>query len=680
MESFRRYLTPDRSENSVTSNGITRKQIMSAQFGRWNFKGQPPAPDYVESVSSILTRYGPDSCKEYSLGGIDILYRAFHTTKESHREMQPHISPSGSVITWDGCLHNRAELIRNLSGSTSSSSTDVEIVAIAYEAWGTHCFAKLIGDWALSVWDPHSRSLILAKDFIGTRYLYYRIDNDEVIWSTILDPLVLFATGSLKICEEYIAGWMSHVPAAHLTPYVGINAVPASCYVVVSPRKDGGAIHAVRKYWDFNPDNKIRYRTDAEYEEHFRVVFGNAVQRRLRSDRPVLAELSGGMDSSSIVCMADTLMARGTAETPRLDTISWYNDADPHYDERPYFSKVENRRGRKGYHIDLGCLRTFSREMLAESDFSSDRIDLLPRFRWGPPEFSDKYSAYMMAQGSRVTLSGFGGEQPTGGGDIPTPTLEFQNLIARARFITLVRRLKAWATKMRESRLPLLWEAIDGFLPIAFAGIPKHMQPPSWFNPGFVQRNYAALCRYPFRTRLLGPLPSFQRHLNILERERRLVAHFAANSKVIREIRYPYLDRDFREFAYAIPWEQIVRVGQRRSLMRRALVGIVPDELLNRKHRSTPSEKPSVDFATDWARVVASDLVLSCVLKVVEPDRLKGALQQAKLNQQAPVEFLKRTLALECWLRHVVSRGALTKSTPIEKPNTSLTIQNEVKA
>ncbi len=329
---------------------------MSVQFGRWNFKGQSSAPDYVEKVSSFLARYGPDSSKAYSQRGIDILYRAFHTTKESHCEMQPYISRSGNVITWDGRLDNRTELIRDLAVSATNLSTDVEIVAAAYETWQTHCFAKLIGDWALSVWSPHARSLVLAKDFIGTRYLYYRLDDDEIIWSTILDPLVRFAGITFSLNEEYVAGWMSHVPAAHLTPYVGINAVPASCCVIVSPRKNG-AISTVRKYWDFNPDNKIRYRTDAEYEEHFRTVFGKAVQRRLRSDRPVLAELSGGMDSSSIVCMADILIARGAAETPRLDTISWYNEAVPHYNERPYFSKVEEKRGRKGYHIDLGCLR-----------------------------------------------------------------------------------------------------------------------------------------------------------------------------------------------------------------------------------------------------------------------------------------------------------------------------------
>src|SRR5436190_23656350 len=144
---------------------------MSVQFGRWNFEGQQPHQDYITKVRSILARYGPDSDESYSKGGVKILYRAFHITKESHRESQPHISSSGAVITWDGRLDNRAELISELRDALAFDSTDVAIVAAAYETWGADCFAKLIGDWAFSIWNPVNRSLILAKDPIGTHHL-----------------------------------------------------------------------------------------------------------------------------------------------------------------------------------------------------------------------------------------------------------------------------------------------------------------------------------------------------------------------------------------------------------------------------------------------------------------------------------------------------------------------------
>ena len=142
---------------------------MSVQFGRWNFEGQPPAPDYIEKVNAALAPYGPDSNESYSKGGVRILYRAFHTTKESRREEQPCISPSGAVITCDGRLDNRSDLISELRDSLTNGSTDVAIVAAAYEKWGANSFAKLIGDWALSIWNPRDRSVLLAKDPIGTQ-------------------------------------------------------------------------------------------------------------------------------------------------------------------------------------------------------------------------------------------------------------------------------------------------------------------------------------------------------------------------------------------------------------------------------------------------------------------------------------------------------------------------------
>ena len=220
---------------------------MSVQFGRWNFEGQPPAPDYIEKVSATLAPYGPDSNESYSKGGVNILYRAFHTTKESHREKQPHISPSGAVITWDGRLDNRADLISELRDSLTISSTDVAIVAAAYEKWGANCFAKLIGDWALSIWNPRDRSVLLAKDPIGTQpSLLFVSTNNQVTWSTILDPLVLFAGKTFEICEEYIAGWFAIMfPAAHLTPYVGIHSVPPSCFVLL---QSGKARHKPHHY------------------------------------------------------------------------------------------------------------------------------------------------------------------------------------------------------------------------------------------------------------------------------------------------------------------------------------------------------------------------------------------------------------------------------------------------
>src|SRR5689334_18304239 len=160
---------------------------MSAQFGRWNIEGKEFAPDYIRKLRESLAPYGPDSDEVYANSNVTILYRAFHTTPEAAREVQPYVSASGIVVTWDGRLDNRAHLIRSLGHVASSSNsnehlTDVELCAAAIDRWGEESLGKLIGDWALSVWDPRRHSLLLAKDPIGTRHLYYAFDQSHVTW------------------------------------------------------------------------------------------------------------------------------------------------------------------------------------------------------------------------------------------------------------------------------------------------------------------------------------------------------------------------------------------------------------------------------------------------------------------------------------------------------------------
>jgi asparagine synthase (glutamine-hydrolysing) len=611
---------------------------MSVQFGRWNFEGQQPPEDYIGKVGAILARYATDKDESYSKGGVTILYRAFYTTKESRREIQPHISSSGAVITWDGRLDNRAELISELRDVLSIDSPDVDIVSAAYERWHTKSFGKLIGDWALSIWNPVTRSLLFAKDPIGPRHLYYSIDLNQITWCTVLDPLIYIARRPFEISEEYVAGWLSHSPSTHLTPYVGINAVPPSSLVVVEPGN-----HVVSQYWDFDPARRIRYRTDSEYEEHFRAVFARAVRRRLRSDAPILAELSGGRDSCSIVCMADTLIATGVAETPRLDTVSYYDDTEPLWNERPYFTKVEEKRGRTGVHIDASPEK-IEVELSLESDARG--VPLIPSYSTSLRQ----YHTCIASQGNRVVLSGLGGDEVMGGAPIARP--ELQDLLAGGHFIALARQLKSWALQQRRPWFYLLFEAARGFLPPMLVGVPKLVGPVPWLRPNFVNRQRAALTGYASRVAFFGPLPSFQENMSTLKGLRRQLACKALPLEPPHEKCYPFLDRNLLEFMYAIPREQSVRPSQRRSLMRRALAGIVPDEILNKRGKAPVRRAHAVEISRYLAnpRSIQRDLV-SASLGIVDSTRFLAALQKVITGEEDRAVGVKRVIRLERWLR-----------------------------
>jgi asparagine synthase (glutamine-hydrolysing) len=627
---------------------------MSVQFGAWNFDGRPPSTEYVEGVASTLIPYGPDERNFYSNAGLTIVHGAFCTTKESRGEVQPHCSRSGAVIVWDGRLDNRGELRGQVGNTKGCDCTDVSLVALAYEQWGTDCFAKLIGDWAVSIWSPRDHSLILARDPVGVRQLYYTLDENGAKWCTILDPLVLGSTRPLKLDEEYIAGWFSLFPAANLTPYAGIQSVPPSAFVHIQK-----GMRRISEYWRFNPYKRIVHRSDPEYEEHFRDLFAQSVRRRLRSDAPIVAELSGGMDSSCIVCIADTLMAGGSAEAYTLQTVSYYNDSEPNWNERPYFTKVEEKRGRAGCHINVGP------EDIFKYDRETECFAAAPGSVVQSSTTASRLATCLTSHGSRVILSGIGGDEVMGG--VPTPTPELADLVARLRLSSLAHQLKMWASAKRVPWFHLLIDTARGFFPPDCLSVSQYRKPAPWLDPEFIRRHRSALTGYESRSKVFGPLPSFQGSVDTLNALRRQLGCYPLPTNPTYEKRYPYLDRDLLEFLFAVPRSQLVRPNQRRSLMRRAMIGIVPDELLNRKRKGFVTRTPLAGISLEWNSLVQlSQEMLSSSLGIVNASAFRETLQVARRGVEVPIVPLTRTLSLELWLRGLKARSLLTGFPPVQ--------------
>ncbi len=271
----------------------------------------------------------------------------------------------------------------------------------------------------------------------------------------------------------------------------------------------------------------------------------------------------------------------------------------------------------------------------------------------------------MASQGNRVVLSGIGGDEVMGG--VPTPAPELENLLARAHFGALAHQLKVWALEKRKPWFHLFWEAARGFFPPALVGVPKYMRPAPWLQSSFAKRHWVALTGYPSRTKLFGPLPSFQENVSTLDVLRRQLACKALPFEPPFEKRYPYLDRGLLEFMFAIPREQLVRPNQRRSLMRRALVGIVPDEILNRKTKAFVSRSPMVAISNDWAHFAGmTQNMLSSALGIVDSERISEALQKVRRGEEVPIITLKRTLSVEGWLKDLRALGIINLDTNLK--------------
>jgi asparagine synthase (glutamine-hydrolysing) len=420
---------------------------MSIIFGMKANRAEPISERQLHNLATVTECYAPDGLSIRASEGIGMGFQSFYTHARSKIDSQPAIDRHSNMLTFDGRLDNHRELCEILAFG-ERDATDSSIVLAAFERWGEDCFAQLIGDWALALWDHRDQRLYLARDHAGTRSLFYELAADRILWSTYLETFP--STRSLQmIDEEYAAAFLSMLPIRSLTPYPGIRAVLPGHYVIARNRT-----LTIKANWQWFRKDKIRFHSDEEYEDGFRYFFRQSVARRIGPGVPVLAELSGGMDSSSIVCMADEVRRADGATGALLDTVSYYNDAEPNWNERPYFKAVEERRGKRGVHIDVSLFeRTFA---------IPDEKYVLP----GPDGSSlkrEEHFAQRIDSGRhRVILSGVGGDEVLGGVPIPFPELadylvsgRGREVLGRATEWSLVNRSTLVNTLAATVRIPV---------------------------------------------------------------------------------------------------------------------------------------------------------------------------------------------------------------------------------
>ncbi len=626
---------------------------MSAQAGIWNKDGEPVDRNWLSQVSDALRRQGPDGEFMYVDGPLGLVYRPFHTTAESRREKQPYISPRGCVITWDGRLDNRDELVPALIGDLGSlDPAEVAIVGAAFDRWGTDCFRRLVGDWAASVWNPQERILVLAIDYMAIRHLFYHQKQDSIRWSTDLTPLVLLSGDTFHVDDEYIAGYFAHDPEAHLTPYREIREVPPGQFVRVTPFKA-----TTHQYWTFTPSSRVRYRRDQEYEEHFRHVLWQAVKTRLRSDQPVLAELSGGLDSSGIVSVADRILATERGLTPHLDTLSYYDQTEPNGDDWLYFPIIEKRRGRVGAHIDASKLAT-STLSLEHSEFAAEPGPLNIGY-----EIEAERAAIVRDGGYRAVLSGIGGDEFLGG--IPNPHSQLADALLQLKLGTLAKQLVAWSLIKRKPLIHLLWGTFAELLPSSLTQL--------WATQGrvepWIDKKFASRTRIPLK------LLDVKEHFGLLLPTRRSciggvvlmsnkVSKWSGRMLALEEVRYPYLDQRLIEFILAIPATQLLRPGDRRSLMRRSLKNIVPEEILSRQTKQFGARTPVMAIERNLDEVrKAFESPVSATLGYINKDAFMERLDAARAGKQIHITRMLRTISLELWLHDLMQRQLIDVNT-----------------
>jgi len=618
---------------------------MSLQAGIWGFDGNPVNAESLIALTRSVMEYGPDGATSHVSGEIGMLYRALHTTAESRLGKQPFVSGVGNVVTFDGRLDNRNELLRQLRNDEANSGiSDVTLVAAAFDRWDCDCFAKLVGDWAIAVWVGGKRQLVLARDYIGIRPLFYHRSSERVTWCSQLEPLAS-GGGKFTLCEEYIAGYLGGFPDADLTPYREIGSVPPGGYVRIDKSKSTAHL-----YWTFDPSAKTRYNTDEEYEEHFRHLFRQSIRRRLRADCPILAGLSGGLDSSSIVCAADEIRQSGERSVPTLDTFSFCDRDEPDEDDFSYFTIVEERRGRVGHHAELKG--------------SGDSLPIGHSCFTPVPGFGERLElkaavSRVLAQGRyRILLSGIGGDEFLG--QAFNPHMHLADLLLRLKFKGFARSLMAWSLATRQPWLFLLFDTLALLLPAQIrSAIPPRAKAEPWINPRFARRHRLAARTLQAAEGEWWWSPKARDAYQTYSTISRQLTYFSSSTT---ETRYPFLDQTLVEFLWSVPATQLARPGAPRSLMRRALKNLLPPEILARRTKASAGRCIVLTLQKHrdkLAGVLRSSA--SCRRGYTEPGGLERALL-ATANGQIPFQIvlLLRAVALEFWLREAVACNVIS--------------------
>jgi asparagine synthase (glutamine-hydrolysing) len=612
---------------------------MSIIFGIRKLQSATVSEEELLRLAHATERYAPDGVAVHATGRVGMGFQPYYTHLRSRFESGPTTDAHGNLLVFDGRLDNHQDLCQEL-GLEEMTAPDSRIILASFLRWGEECFSRLIGDWALTLWSANSQTLYLARDHAGTRTLYFESGNGTVLWSTYLDS---FFAGYRKIDvdEDYAACYLAAQPIRDLTPYKGIRSILPAHYAVV---RDNNV--SVKSHWRWMRTATTRYNSEREYDEHFLALFEQSIARRDSPGAPIIAELSGGMDSTSVVCMSDRKRKSLNPSAELIDTISYYDDSEPGWDEKPYFSIVERERGKIGVHIDTSSMaRSF------QPITPSQGLYFLPGADSTTVERERKIQSSIKPGGYRSILNGIGGDEVLGG--VPSPHPELAAYLVAGDFPFLLRRATEWCLTDRSPLFNMLWEtgAFVGSL-YRRPAVERESMPP-WIRPA-LRRACAVRVRNNVTSgKRLGLSPnSISNGLawwSIME----TLPHISPGFLTRPEYRYPFLDKQLIEFLFSVPRDQLLRPGRRRFLMRRALKSIVPEAILERKRKGYLVRGPMAEMRESKSKIdlLFVDSILAAK-GMIEPDRLLSAFDLAVKGQNSRwTHALMRAIALELWLR-----------------------------
>ena len=612
---------------------------------------RPVERDTLERMNAALAHRGPDDAGIYCDGQIGLAHRRLSIIDLSPAGHQPMSNEDGTVwIVFNGEIYNfrslRPELLSR--GHRFRSNSDTEVILHLYEEHGTDCLRFLRGMFAFAIWDGPRRQLFLARDRLGKKPLCYQQDAHALRFASeakaiLQDPEVDGRPDPRSVSQYLTFGYVPSPASA----FQGFRRVPPGHFLTC---REGRV--EVARYWRLRRDRKAQ-RTEDDWCHELVARLEEAVRLRLISDVPLGAFLSGGIDSSAVVAM----MSRVSSGPVRTFSIGFQ---EPEYDELPYARQVAERFG------------TEHHELVVRPDAAA----ILPKLAWHYDEpFGDSsavptyYVAQMTRQYVTVALNGDAGDESFGGYD-----RYVANLLAAS--------FDRWPGS----------ELLRHFIRFGLRFLPRSGTRTSWLYRGrrFLdgltdapERRYARwLCHFYGDRKAELCTPEFLAAssgtdaLEVLLTAYResdapdfgdatlgvdvglylpddlLVKVDIASMAHALEARSPFLDHEFMEFAATIPFPLKIQGRVKKYILKKALTGTVPDEVLHR---------PKMGFGVPidhWLRHELKDMAFDTLLSpraisrgYFRADNVRRLLDEHVRERTSWHYLLWTLLMLELWHR-----------------------------
>ena len=553
---------------------------MSGIAAVWRLDGAPLPRAALDGVAERLSPTIPDAVGSWLDGPIGLAHRMLHTTPESLQEKLPLADGSDVVVTADARLDNRDELIPMLGlvQRARGGIGDGELILRAWERWGEDCPRHLLGDFAFALWDARQRVLFCARDPIGARPLYYHLSPRLFAVASEARALLALPDVPRHLDEvRIVAHFLPGLADREATFHASIRRLPGGHALAV------GLPHArPRAYWQLDPTRESRDGSDAVYAEAFRELFTEAVRCRLRSAFPIAAALSGGLDSSSVVCVTRALRQAGNwgplaTYTARFPTL-------PGCDEGPYVAAVEAQGGLAPRHVRADTL-----DPLGDLERMAVREDET----FYAPGYYMHRALYRVAraEGRRVFLEGTGGDLVLSHG-----IGHLHDLARRGHWLALSRESRRLTGGFGRPHWYTLRAALGAVAP---APVRR-----AWWRLRYGAGPWSRLIRPELARRIglaermraagAGLAPAGldgaraehwrQLHTGRLTGVLEILAMSAGGTGV--DVRDPFLDRRLIEFCLALPAAQKIRDGQTRIVARHGLHAVLPPEIRDRRGKA----------------------------------------------------------------------------------------------